>query len=319
MKIRCTDCEKKISIDDAFAGGVCRCPYCTALNFVPDEGAPTEEGARPESPTQRPTTPEELQAVAETRGQKHIPVANRVKLQGIVTLVLLGVLVLMIGAGVVLFVTGMRNGNGRNGPAPNGPPRPGGWGPTVDPFQAAQGVKGSWVAGNVTMQSPIIYVVDGGDSMKEAFNFAEAIVRTSILSLGGTDEFNIVLVKDISEKDMFLGEQYRSGPNERAAKKMMGHFGCRGATNLSRALKAALAKKPKTIVLFTAKMPDPQDDPVVETAKKAKEQGVKIVAVALGDRPGVEETMKEVAKASDAQMRRYFLEDLGKYPPPRLD
>ena len=35
MKIRCTDCSKKISIDDAFAGGVCRCPYCSTLVFVP--------------------------------------------------------------------------------------------------------------------------------------------------------------------------------------------------------------------------------------------------------------------------------------------
>jgi hypothetical protein len=64
IKIRCVDCKKKISIDEAFAGGVCRCPYCTAIVYVPDDtgtkkvkGRPAIPTRRPEAPTPRPEAP----------------------------------------------------------------------------------------------------------------------------------------------------------------------------------------------------------------------------------------------------------------------
>ena len=57
IKIRCVDCKKKISIDEAFAGGVCRCPYCTAIVYVPDDGATKKRKRRPEAPARRPEAP----------------------------------------------------------------------------------------------------------------------------------------------------------------------------------------------------------------------------------------------------------------------
>jgi len=57
IKIRCVDCKKKISIDEAFAGGVCRCPYCTAIVYVPDDSTTSQPKRRPEAPTRRPEAP----------------------------------------------------------------------------------------------------------------------------------------------------------------------------------------------------------------------------------------------------------------------
>ncbi len=57
IKIRCVDCKKKISIDEAFAGGVCRCPYCTAIVYVPDDSATKKRKRRPETPKPRPESP----------------------------------------------------------------------------------------------------------------------------------------------------------------------------------------------------------------------------------------------------------------------
>jgi len=58
IKIRCVDCKKKISIDEAFAGGVCRCPYCTAIVYVPDESnTKKSKKGRAEAPKRRPEAP----------------------------------------------------------------------------------------------------------------------------------------------------------------------------------------------------------------------------------------------------------------------
>jgi len=59
IKIRCVDCRKKISIDEAFAGGVCRCPYCTAIVYVPDDAGQKKKGrkGRTQSPARRPQAP----------------------------------------------------------------------------------------------------------------------------------------------------------------------------------------------------------------------------------------------------------------------
>jgi len=83
IKIRCVDCKKKISIDEAFAGGVCRCPYCTAIVYVPDDSAtgkrkrrPEAPARRPESPTSRPKTPEDV-AKADTAVGIHGPADSK--------------------------------------------------------------------------------------------------------------------------------------------------------------------------------------------------------------------------------------------------
>src|SRR6266576_2523460 len=35
ISLTCTSCQKVLEIDDAFAGGVCRCQYCGTIQTVP--------------------------------------------------------------------------------------------------------------------------------------------------------------------------------------------------------------------------------------------------------------------------------------------
>src|SRR3954462_5113595 len=35
IALTCTNCRKTLQIDDAFAGGVCRCMYCGTIQTVP--------------------------------------------------------------------------------------------------------------------------------------------------------------------------------------------------------------------------------------------------------------------------------------------
>ncbi|HEY1921401.1 MAG TPA: hypothetical protein VGG44_01440 [Tepidisphaeraceae bacterium] len=39
INITCTSCKKVLSIDDAFAGGVCRCQFCGTIQTVPAKGS----------------------------------------------------------------------------------------------------------------------------------------------------------------------------------------------------------------------------------------------------------------------------------------
>lgn len=38
IELNCTNCNKTLSIDDAFAGGVCRCQHCGTIQTVPAKG-----------------------------------------------------------------------------------------------------------------------------------------------------------------------------------------------------------------------------------------------------------------------------------------
>src|SRR5213595_1557311 len=53
INLTCTNCKKLLQIDDAFAGGVCRCKFCGTIQTVPSHktraAAPTAAGAAPKA------------------------------------------------------------------------------------------------------------------------------------------------------------------------------------------------------------------------------------------------------------------------------
>jgi DNA-directed RNA polymerase subunit RPC12/RpoP len=50
IKFRCSDCGRKVSVNDVFAGGMCRCPSCRAFVFAPGEPIGMTVGRRPDVP-----------------------------------------------------------------------------------------------------------------------------------------------------------------------------------------------------------------------------------------------------------------------------
>src|SRR3954464_7782604 len=50
ISLTCTNCQTTLSIDDAFAGGVCRCQHCGTIQTVPSRrkaGAATATAEKP--------------------------------------------------------------------------------------------------------------------------------------------------------------------------------------------------------------------------------------------------------------------------------
>src|SRR5215218_7951970 len=64
IAINCTQCKQRLEMDDAFAGGVCRCQYCGTIQTVPSlsklkrQAAPTAAGATVPAPPQPMASPQ---------------------------------------------------------------------------------------------------------------------------------------------------------------------------------------------------------------------------------------------------------------------
>src|SRR5687767_7309590 len=63
ISVICTQCRTQLDMDDAFAGGVCRCQYCGTIQTVPSlsklkrQTAPTG-AASPAAPAMTPASPQ---------------------------------------------------------------------------------------------------------------------------------------------------------------------------------------------------------------------------------------------------------------------
>ncbi len=101
MRIRCFDCRKKIQIDEAFAGGICRCPFCKSMISVPQKKRKNKCPERPLEPSAKADS-SNLQAQKSIQPEQ-IPIADPAKFVGILKLAITGALV-AAGAVVAFFI-----------------------------------------------------------------------------------------------------------------------------------------------------------------------------------------------------------------------
>ncbi|MBN1553269.1 MAG: hypothetical protein JXA11_00875 [Phycisphaerae bacterium] len=333
LKVRCSQCQKKISVDEAFAGSMCRCPYCKMIVQVPELALAAEGVARPSRPVGRPERPDSPRPKTVVgSGLKHttgsrpivgapgtprparpagptviekpgvpkvphkpgrpvpahrpdragarteliesapvdesrltpeqiaaIPTANPVFLQGIVSLILIGILVVVGGASVYL---GVRVFSGPSSDDDNAAYLPD-QAPAADeelpnPFLVGQG--GPKVCQNVSIAIPVVYLIDGGDSMGDLYLYCRDAVRASVLSLGAGGTFGVVLAGE--EHPLYIGKKIFSGgeSGEKILRPLLqSNFDedpenapveIGGASDLNAAVETALSLKPKTLVLF---------------------------------------------------------------------
>ena len=336
IKIRCHQCRKRISIDVGFAGGYCRCPYCTAITRVPGGGesaaAALARPTRPETPElpgagpPAPERPEFPGAPARDEtpapeGHEAVPLASPILVQGVVALILSALLALMVGGAIVAYLSWGRPGKG----APAGVP------PARDAAADAPGevdddaaappaeealftLKGIRAAG-MEFTPPVVYVVDASSGMSEFYDPAAAVVRYSVRSLGGEDRFNVVLVREEGAKSLAEGwAAGGEGGDARAQKFFQSHQPI-GATDLKNGLRRALDAAPRTIVLLAAKE-IAQPEGLIE---QARDRGVAIFAVSLGAYADPTGALKALAERTGGKWRQFkrdeLLEELGKAPP----
>jgi DNA-directed RNA polymerase subunit RPC12/RpoP len=186
IKMECSKCGGHISVDDGFAGSVCRCPYCKETIVVssrPD--APAASEARPEAPPMARPEPEQIpEATAEaapkradsrplSRKQAHSGRAKRLQMVVIAFLVILGV-----GLGGVVYI--LVSNSGGDGPEKQ----------RVDPPTGPQ------FLGRVPLQPPVVFVIDAGGSMQAHFDKAVGSTMDALKALEPDATTNVYICRE---------------------------------------------------------------------------------------------------------------------------
>ena len=300
IKVRCEQCRKKISVDEAFAGGVCRCPYCKAINFVGGTAGGAAHGARPAAPPSAcPESPPTTQPAPgeQELAEEHIPMANPVKLQGIVTIVLLVALLGMFIGAVVLVIEATKKPAKPPDDIANGPPD----GLTKGGGQTNGRPKGPTVGG-VEIVPPVIYCLDGGSSMTDVFDYARLMTRISATSLKTSQQYNVLILSD-ETGDLFLRAGLLNGgmQSQPVLDKFLDAYVPIGTADVTRGLSKALEKGPGTIVLMSRK----NVDGAMHLGEGAKARGIRIVTIAMTTDGDVPKSMKRLAEASGGGSKAY--------------
>jgi len=319
IKIRCTSCSKKISVDDAFAGGMCRCPYCTATVSVPDK-RPRGKGGRPGSPDVRPDAPPvelvepvepvEPAAAPATEASTpavaahQIPVANPVRTQWVLLVVLLAVMI-ACGIAAAMWLARQRGRQQANGEQVEVK--------DVNPFDtAAVAATGKAAIAGMEIRAPVVYCIDNGEGMHRIFDLLSAMTQVSIESLGPDRRFALLVCarRDArgDERTWEMPGGYHAGGAEGRAKAdgFLADVDWFADVDLPGTIAKALEIKAKTIVFCgRAKVADPK-----QLGAKAKAGGATIVTIAITNDDEAAASLAALAEASGGQTRRLGLDEL---------
>ncbi len=321
ITIRCTGCKKKISMDEAFAGGACRCPYCREIVLVGGSAGPGVK-KRPEAPSARPESPmdeaapvaENAPVMADIVSHADVPMAKPVRLQGVVTIVLLGLLLAMVGGAIYLalqlskteVITGPDGTKTvvRPGESPRTPTTATVDKPPVNPFSTPSAASGAAVAG-MKLTAPVVYCLDSGGSMKEVFNYAYEMTRVSVLVLKPSDKFT-VMVSAQGEDKIIEGAGGKDGEEAIVG---VADITPQGSADIKKTILTAIEKKPRTIVVFR-RSAIPDADEIVE---RAKAENVTILTVGLTTSESAAAGMQKLSQATGGASAIFTESDLANW------
>jgi hypothetical protein len=99
--LKCHGCSEQLEVDEGFAGGVCRCVHCKALNHVPTQTTELDNKGRPKTPPPmaKPVVmaPEQLQSIRIAETSAFVASQKR---RGLLAIIML---IVAIALAVVLF------------------------------------------------------------------------------------------------------------------------------------------------------------------------------------------------------------------------
>jgi len=301
------NCKNGLEVDDAFAGGVCRCQYCGTIQTVPKPGArprapgsPLQQSAgAPEEPkalyqvksrtglSSAPSGLEELAEVVHSSGlssglahrtSRNMTTASPAQQKAankatLIAFVVGFVVIAILSAGAMYLVFGSKDGGTTDtgsdgGVATNIPSTP------------------SFLQAELNADK-VVYVIDRGDATANFFPVIKNLTTRSVRSLGGDRKFAVVLWNNGSD-DAFprSGSTYASSEEAEKLKTWFDDVSTGRATTVESAIQHAVEQSPGEIVLVTAKSDQLEGSDFVNNVLNAvKGKSIKILTVTLGDSP----------------------------------
>ncbi|QOV87811.1 hypothetical protein [Humisphaera borealis] len=296
----CTKCKATLEMDDAFAGGVCRCQYCGTIQTVPSHLKQSSRGAVVGSNSGQkalystkaatgaglPSSGlDELANVVASSGlasglanrtaTPRVDYATPATPKSSKTPLLIGVGALVA---VLLGVIGYLLMSRSTAPAPAPAPVVTGPAPVPTPGQSgSERAKGPQFLDVPIDGAKVVYLLDRGQSSREVLDPLKAALYDSLESLGADREFQILFwTIPASEKPNVNEFAYPKGATAKAnpdriaeCRKKFEDLTTSGRTDIGPVMVEAMKRNPQVIVIATAKGIN-LDDTVVTQVEKAR-------------------------------------------------
>lgn len=329
ITITCTNCQTSLTMDEAFAGGVCRCQHCGTIQTVPksarDQGG-VSSGVLPQA-TQKAlwkqkstsegipgTGLDDLADIVASSGlagsglqsrglRKSAPPAKPGNKKLIPILAGAGVAIVLLLGVVIWLLLGQGDGDGvAAGGSPN---------VVVSNSGKTINLSGPNFAGvKLNGAKTVTFVLDRGSGTQSVFGDLKNITLKSIKSLGSDRKFQVVFwdvrgnviayPEDAATVagDLSLGEAIRK----------LDEVAAFGSSSVGPALKKAAAAKPDVIVLATGKGGDLSEE-FLSDVNNARPAGAKIHAFSLGS-SGQSEVLRKLAQSAGGEYHHLADSDL---------
>ncbi|CAN5557640.1 hypothetical protein BH09PLA1_BH09PLA1_17170 [soil metagenome] len=331
ISLTCTNCRTVLTIDDAFAGGVCRCQHCGTIQTVPTHlkgSANRAPGATAAAGVGQ--KPQKAIYSRERGGAGESGVRVGTGLDELAEIV--------ASSGFGSAGSGLRSGRLKSAPqpaAPIAPPKSMALWLSVAggvivlllvivlwlAFGRSTPQKASASAGaaaisedlaplaigphfcGIKLDAPvIIYVLDRGNGTGEVFDTLKEATYKSIETLGGDRKFQVIFWSNGQDDSYPAGlPAYARTENVTACRRAMEDITAFGQSDPANALKRAIANKADTIVLVTGKGLELDPALAQQVMQIRKSSGVKIHTVAIGD--SASPVLKDIANRTGAEYK----------------
>jgi hypothetical protein len=300
-------------MDDAFAGGACRCQHCGTIQTVPIK---LKGSSKPSSASGKAlyrnkardasagTGLDDLADAVLSSGLSSSRLRRRTSRQNFM-LVFFGALtmVILVSAIVIYFAwraPAQRQAN--SAPAADSSSAAGASGAGENPTATAQPQAPNFCGVPLDGQT-VIYVLDRGDSTRDVFGELKQACYRSISTLGAQRKFQVIFWNNGSDDSFPTGSPTFATPdNLEAARRTLDDVAAHGKTDITSAFQKAISARPSVIVIATAKAWDLDDAFVTQIQNMRGGNATKIHTIALSD-PGASTAMKRIASNTGGEFR----------------
>lgn len=285
IRLTCSACRTILDVDDAFAGGVCRCSHCGTIQTVPSipsagdqPAASPDPNAPPQDPTHVPQGKtllrqqgravvgsglDELAQIVASSGLRSSrlrsakpPIADYArqdprqdKTSRFLRITLLGVAALGLLLLASLFFS-LRSSS-VTGRAPVSAVQ-------VAPQNNPNASTAATLLDPIPLSTPksIVFLVDRGGSSSEVFSYLKELCLRAAASLGPTRQFAVIFWTNGTPEISYPRSDtlaFAAPESLAAARKTLDDVTAFGQSDITKSLRSALALKPDAIVILTAK------------------------------------------------------------------